>query len=304
MTKRRRRPREKSALLTLGSYSLTKKGVERFDWSDPYRLAVGLSWPQFLLLMIAIYGGITGLFAVALMIAPGAVANAHRHSFADHFFFSIETLSTVGYGQMYPASFVGHCIVSAEILAGAGFTALLTGLIFVRFSKPRAKFIFAEHPIATTHEGHRTLMLRVGNGRAAVLSDARAELSVLLSETTQEGTNFRRTYQLKLARATIPVFPLTWTLMHKVDESSPLHGIDPAKAARSDARLFVSLEARDPDLASVVHDLRSYGPEDMLFNVRYVDVIGTDAEGRPFADMTKLSEVEPEGEAPGESNRL
>jgi len=293
-----RHRREKSTLITMGSYSLTKKGVERFDWADPYRVAVGLSWPSFLGVVTLTYATIAALFATALMIAPGAVANARSLHFSDFFFFSVETLSTVGYGELYPASFLGHSIASAEMLTGAVFTALLTGLTFARFSKPRAKFLFADHPIATTHDGQRTLMLRVGNGRATVLSDAKAKLSVLISEQSQEGQTFRRTHQLHLVRDTLPVFPLTWTLMHKVDEASPMFGIAPEEARKADARLFVSLEARDPDLSSIVHDLRSYGPEDILFDMRYVDVISVDGNGKPVADMTKLSEVEPEGSRP------
>jgi inward rectifier potassium channel len=195
---------------------------------------------------------------------------------------------------MYPATFYGHCVATLEILTGVFFSAILTGLIFVRFSKPRAKFVFADHPVVTLHNARPTLMMRVGNGRAAVLSDARAKVSVLLSEISAEGTPFRRTHELALVRSTIPVFPLTWTLIHYLDEHSPLHGINAEQFMASDVRMFVSLEARDPDLATVVHDLRDYAPVDVLFGMRYADVISDDEEGRPTADMTKISDVEPE----------
>jgi inward rectifier potassium channel len=292
--RRRRGRREKSALITLRNYSLTKKGVSNYDWADPYGMAVRLSWPRFLLGFLCIYMGFTGIFAAAYTLGSGTVANARPGAFSDHFFFSMETLATVGYGEMYPATFYGHCVATVEILTGVVFTAILTGLVFVRFSKPRAKFIFAEHPVVTTHNGRSTLMLRVGNGRAAVLADARAKVSVLLSETSAEGTAFRRTHELALMRNTIPVFPLTWTLMHDIDEHSPLRHLDPRQFAQADVRLFVSFEARDPDLATVVHDLRDYAPSDVLFGMRYADVITTDEEGRPTADMTRMSDVEPE----------
>ena len=274
------------------NYSLTKRGVSNLDWADPYGMAVRLGWPRFLLVILGIYLLVTGIFALAYTLGPHSVANARPRVFSDHFFFSMETLATVGYGEMYPATFYGHCIASAEILTGVFFTAILTGLIFVRFSKPRAKFIFADHPVVTTHNGRSTLMLRVGNGRAAVLADARAKISVLLSEISAEGTSFRRTHEVALVRNIIPVFPLTWTLMHEIDEQSPLHGMDAARFLASDVRMFVSFEARDPDLAMVVHDLRDYAPADVLWGMRYADVISTDDEGRPEADMTKISEVE------------
>jgi inward rectifier potassium channel len=294
---RRRRRRwlpEARANLSLGSYTVTKRGVARYDWADPYRIAVSLSWPQFLAAIFGIYISVTSAFALAYALVPGAVANARPRVFADHFFFSIETLATVGYGEMYPASLYGHVIATFEILTGVVFTAILTGLIFVRFSKPRAKFLFADHPVVTRHNGQRTLMVRVGNGRAVVLSDAQARLSVLIAERSAEGAQFRRTHQLALVREKIPVFPLTWTLMHVIDEQSPLYGMTPSRAAETDVRLFLVLEARDPDLASIVHDLRNYEPAAVRFNMHYVDVIEDDENGRPCADMTRLSDLEPD----------
>ena len=294
LPKARRRRGEKSALINMGKYSLTKKGVSNYDWADPYGMAVRLGWRRFLATLVGIYVLVTSIFALAYMAFPNAVANSRPGSFADHFFFSLETLATVGYGELYPATFYGHCVATVEILTGVFFSAILTGLIFVRFSKPRAKFVFADHPVVTTHNGQSTLMLRVGNGRAAVLANARVQMSVLLSEQSVEGTSFRRTHELALARNTIPVFALTWTIMHRIDEHSPLHGHDAASFVTDDVRMFVSLEARDPDLGTVVHDLHDYDPSDVLFGMRYADVITIDEFKRPTADMTRMSEVEPD----------
>ncbi len=288
------RRREKSSRVNMGSYALTKKGVSSFDWADPYGMAIRLSWPRFLLAILCIYLFFTGVFAAAYTLGSGTVANARSGVFSDHFFFSMETLATVGYGEMYPATFYGHCVATVEILTGVAFTAILTGLIFVRFSRPRAKFVFADHPVVATHNGRSTLMLRVGNGRAAVLADAKVKISVLLFTVSQEGTEFRRTHELALVRNSIPVFPLTWTLMHDIDAKSPLYGLDAESFAASDVRMFVSLEARDPDLATVVHDLHDYAPAAILFGRRYADVISIDEAGRPTADMTKISETEPD----------
>ena len=289
---RKRRRREPASVVSLRNYTLTKKGVSRYDWADPYRLAVELSWPQFLALLFAVYVTVTAVFGVLYLLVPGAVANAKPHVFADHFFFSLETLATVGYGYMYPATIYGHVVAGTEILTGVTFTAILTGLTFGRFSKPRAKFIFAEHPVVSVYNGRATLMLRVGNGRTGVLADARVKIGVLISEVSAEGAHFRRTHELSLARHTIPVFPLTWTIMHEIDDHSPLFGMTTESFRASDVRMFVSLEARDPLLATVVHELRDYAPTDVIFGARYVDMIGEDEEGRPCADMTKISEVE------------
>ncbi len=289
---RRRRRREKHTLVSMGDYSLTKKGISRFDWADPYRMAVELSWPRFLATLFVVYVSVIGLFALAYTAMPGAIANARPYVFSDSFFFSLETLATVGYGYFYPATLYGHLMSSAEIMTGLVFTAILTGLVFVRFSKPRAKFVFATNPVITTHNGKPTLMLRVGNGRANVLADAKVKIGALISEHSKEGARFRRTHELSLVRHSLPVFPLTWTIMHEIDARSPLRDMSEAGYLEADVRLFVTFEARDPTLAQVVHDLRTYAPEHVRFGHHYVDVIGLDEVGRPCADMTKISDVE------------
>jgi inward rectifier potassium channel len=292
-------PREKAAWVRLGSLEFKKKGVSRFDIRDPYHLAVALTWPKFFATLLVMYLLVNVAFATFFWSVPGSVANARPYSFADAFFFSIETLATVGYGEMYPATLYGHVIAATEIVCGLGFTAILTGLTFVRFSRPRAKLVFASHPVVAMHNGKPTLMLRVGNGRANVLLDAATKLNVLLSVTTAEGKLFRRAQELRLERAHLPVFPLTWTLVHVMDERSPLYGYDAAKVVAARAQVFVTLEARDPTLATSVHEIRNYAPEDIRFGMRYVDAITTEEDGTPMADLTKIGEIEPDlGEHP------
>jgi inward rectifier potassium channel len=289
-----RDPNEQAARVRLGSYELRKKGVSRFDLRDPYHLAVALTWPQFLAGLLSIYLLVNVVFAALFWLSPGSVANARPHDFGDDFFFSIETLSTVGYGDMYPATLYGHVIAAAEIVCGIGVTAIVTGLTFVRFSRPRAKLIFAANPVVAMHNGKPTLMLRVGNGRLAVLLDASAKLNVLLSVKSSEGKSFRRVHELRLERAHLPAFPLTWTLMHVLDERSPLHGYDRARAKAARAQLFVTVEARDPTLAAVVHDIRNYALDDIRFGMRYADAVTTAEDGTPCADLTKIGALEPD----------
>ena len=289
-----RDPHEQAARVRLGSYEFKKKGISRFDLRDPYHLAVALTWPQFLATLLAIYLLVNVVFATLFWLIPGSVANARPHNFGDAFFFSIETLATVGYGEMYPATVYGHVIAATEIVCGLGFTAILTGLTFVRFSRPRAKLVFASNPVVAMYNGKPTLMLRVGNGRLAVLLDAVAKLNVLLSVTSSEGKRFRRAQELRLERAHLPAFPLTWTLMHVLDERSPLHGYDAARAIAARPQLFVTLEARDPTLAALVHDIRNYGPEDIRFGMRYADAVTIAEDGTPVADLTKIGTLEPD----------
>jgi len=287
-------PHGKAARVRIGAYAFEKKGVSRFDLRDPYHLAVALSWPQFLAALLALYLLVNVVFATLFWLIPGSVANARPDRPLDDFFFSIETLATVGYGQMYPATLYGHVIASTEIACGLAFTAILTGLTFVRFSRPRAKLVFAANPVVAVHNGKPTLMVRIGNGRAAPLMDATAKLNVMLFETTAEGNVFRRVQELRLLRAHLPVFPLTWTLMHVLDERSPLYGYNESRAIERDVRTFLTLEARDPTLATMVHDLHTYAPEDIRFGMRYADAVTLTEDGIPVADLTKISVLEPD----------
>jgi inward rectifier potassium channel len=136
-------------------------------------LAVALSWPQFSAALLARCLSANVVFATLFWLVPDSVANAQPDSFADAFFFNIETLATVGYGEMYPATLYGHVVASSEILCGLGFTAILTGLTFVRFSRPRAKLIFAAGPVVAKHHGKPTLMLRMATGAQACLRTRR-----------------------------------------------------------------------------------------------------------------------------------
>jgi inward rectifier potassium channel len=285
---------EQVARVRLGSFEFKKKGVSRFDMRDPYHLAVALTWPQFFATLVALYLLVNVVFAILFWLIPGSVANARPHNFGDVFFFSIETLATVGYGEMYPRTLYGHVIAATEIVCGLGFTAIVTGLTFVRFSRPRAKLVFASNPVVAMHNGKPTLMLQVGNGRVGVLLDAAAKLNVLLSATSLEGERFRRAQELRLERAHLPVFPLTWTLMHVLDERSPLHGYDTARAIAASAQLFVTIEARDPTLAAVVYDIRNYALEDMRFGMRYADAVTMAEDGTPVADLAKIGALEPD----------
>lgn len=280
-----------------GAYELGKRGAVRFDWRDPYHIAVGLSWPRFLALLVGIDLAVNAGFATLYWAVPGCLANARPGSFADAFFFSMETLATVGYGVMAPATLYGHAVASAEILGGVVFTALATGLTFVRFSRPRAKILYADRAVVGRHNGRLTLMVRIANGRTSLLVDGAARLYALIAERTAEGQYFRRIHDLALLRARIPVFGLTWTLMHVLDESSPLSGFDPARLRAAEVRLFLAVTARDPTLAAEVHDIHDYGAEDVAFGMRYAEAVTVDEAGRAVADLGRVGEIEPEPEA-------
>ncbi len=145
------RRRQKGQPLLIGGYAVRKTGIARFDWRDPYYFAVALSWPHFLLSLIALFAAINLGFGLLYLIHPGSLVNAHPGSLSDAFFFSLETATTVGYGDMYPADHYGRLIAGCEMMVGVAFTALTTGLLFVRFSRPKAR-----DPLRKKRRGRRS----------------------------------------------------------------------------------------------------------------------------------------------------
>ena len=279
----------------IGPLDITKIGASRFDLRDPYHLALTATWPIFSVSVLLLYAAINILFATLYTAVPGSVANARPGSILDAFFFSMETLATVGYGQMYPATTYGHLISVAEIMSGIAFTTITTGLIFVRFSKPRAKILYAEELVVTPYNGLPTLMVRIANGRMSMLTDLNVRLSALIREHSTEGHSLRRVNDLALVRSNVPMFAVTLTLMHRIDESSPLYGHTAQSLLDGDVRLFLSLEARDSAINSTVHDIKGYQAHHIRFGMRYADAVTVDANGRTIADLTMVSVIEPDG---------
>ncbi|HUP07049.1 MAG TPA: ion channel [Caldimonas sp.] len=283
---------QNTASSAIGEMKLDKLGVRRFSLADPYHLALSLTWPEFFAALLLIYLAINAGFGLLYFAAPGSVSNLPAGSLVDAFFFSVETLATVGYGTMSPTSLYGHIVATTEIFVGMLFTATMTGLFFVRFSKPKARILFADRPVLARRDGRPVLMIRIGNGRINTLTDATARLTALVVERDEHGQMFRRAVDLKLVRADFPLFPLTWTVMHELDASSPIAGLSPESAQSASLRLMLSVSARDPSLGAHVHDGHTYRADDIAFGMRYVDAVSWDGHDRSVADMRKLSLVE------------
>ncbi len=290
----RRRMRAPVAAATSDAMRLEKLGVARFDLRDPYHFALTLTWPEFFVGLVVAYIAINVLFALAYFAVPASIANLPADSLLDAFFFSVETLATVGYGTMVPASRYGHFVATAEIFVGMLFSATMTGLLFVRFSKPKAKLAFADRPVVTHTDEGLMLMIRVGNARLDALMDATARLTILRPEIGPDGQRFRRALDLQLGRPDLPFFPLTWTVMHRIDATSPLAAADGTLVALDDVRMMLAITARDPGLGASVHAARAYRGVDIAVGMRYADAVTWDDIGGSVADLRKISGIEPE----------
>ena len=279
------------------AFKIEKVGVTEFDLSDPYHLALTLTWPQFFLGLLVVYLAINMVFALLYFAAPGTVTNLEPGSLLGAFFFSIETLATVGYGNMAPVTLYSHLVSTVEIFVGMLLTATMTGLVFVRFSKPRAKIIFADKAVVRRSDGRTRLMVRIGNGRMYPLHDATARLTTLVSEVEPSGQRFRYLVDLKLLRDDLSSFPLTWTVIHEVTEDSPLallRTADRQTLEASGLRVMLSVTARDPSLGAQVYASATFAAQDIALDMRYADAVTTLSDEHAMADMRRLGVVEPE----------
>jgi len=286
--------KSKPQRIRIGGASLYKTGTARFDLGDPYHLALTASWPAFFAGFVASFVLINLVFAALYTLDPTSIANARPHMLRDAFFFSMETLATVGYGSMAPSSTYGHFLSALEIICGVAFTAIVTGLIFVRFSKVKPRMLFADKLVVCKHEGKPTLMLRLAYGRSGMLNSANVRVHMLVQTTTSEGRSFRNAHELKLVRSHLPLLILTWTIMHTIDEHSPLYGLKPEDVIAKDLRTVVTLEARDHSLSTSIFDLHTFSADQIQFGMAYQDLVTTDAQLGTTVDVRNIGLIQPE----------
>jgi inward rectifier potassium channel len=251
-------------------------------------------WPAFFGSAALLFVLLNVVFAFLYSLGKEPIANVAEDLPLSLFYFSIETLATVGYGDMHPQTNYGHFIATVEIFTGMCFLAVLTGLVFARFSRPRARFVFAAHPVVTLHDGEPTLMIRMANARHNTISRANARLWIIRAERTEEGDQLRRFYELKLDRRDHPMFVLSWMLFHVIDKDSPLHGSTAAELEQADALLVLNVGGVDDSSAQQLYARRVYSSFDIRWRHRYRDITSVSPQGRFLLDYTKFNDVVPE----------
>ncbi|RDJ00543.1 potassium channel protein [Dyella solisilvae] len=281
----------------IGDRQFVSHGLMRRFWDDIYHVALTIRWPTFFGLAAAVFLATNTVFGALYELGDHAIANQYPAGFSGAFFFSVETLATVGYGDMHPQTFYGHMVATLEIFLGMLSIALITGLVFARFSRPRAKIIFAEHPVIRRIHGQQTLMIRAANARQNVIAAASAQLHVLLREVSPEGFRMRRIYDLKLIRDQHPVFNLSWSLMHVIDEHSPLHGLTDESLRENEAMLLLSIEGIDETTSQAMLARHQWNWREWRWNHRYLDLVHDDEHGVSHIDYGVFHDVMPlEGE--------
>jgi inward rectifier potassium channel len=295
LAKARHRRRHKSQLIRFGHREVETLGLHQGFWSDLYHRSMTVYWPAFFGAAAALFLILNAIFGTIYFLGHEPIANTTGNPL-DYFYFSIETLATVGYGDMHPQTNYGHIVATVEIFTGMCFLAVMTGLVFARFSRPRARFVFADHPVIRTRDGQRTLMIRTANARHNTISRANARLWLIRAERTKDGDQLRRFYELTLDRSEHPMFILSWMLFHVIDKDSALHGLSESDLSQSDALLVLNVGGLDDASAQQLYARRVYSWNDIRWNYRYRDITSVSAQGRFLLDYTKFNDLVPEHE--------
>src|ERR1700675_1244307 len=291
MVKSRSEQASKARVIRFGEREIITEGLYLSFWADISHRCITASWPAFIGGAVLVFIAFNAVFASFYWIGNQPISNVPGGAYIDYIYFSIETLSTAGYGDMHPDTHYGHFIATVELFTGIFSMSLMTGLIFARFSRPNARLLFADNPVISNHEGVPTLMIRLANERHNIISNATARLWMLKNVVTMEGRPLRRFYELPLVRNEHPALALSWTLYHVLDEESPLYGLDADGLEASNVSLVVVVSGYDVVAAQTVHARKSYDHPDIRFGQRYADILGTAEDGRLKIDYGRFHDT-------------
>jgi inward rectifier potassium channel len=276
-----------------GSFNVRRRGFRRIAGSA-YMHLVTMRWPRFLILVTAAYLGVNTLFAAAYQVLGETALHANERDlglsgFARAFFFSAQTLTTVGYGSLYPFGVPAHVIAAVEAAMGLMGFALATGLLFARFSRPSAHLVFSERMAVAPYRDHTSLQFRIANERSNVMMEVQAEVMLMTVERDASGELRRNFVELRLERTKIFFLALTWTVVHPVDETSPLWGLGAEDLKRLQAELLILIKGYDDVFSQVVHRRYSYRWDEIEWLARFSPAFTVTSAGHLELDVERIS---------------
>lgn len=290
----KKRPRKPLRWVPTGAtYGIRVIGEESAPLRDFYHLLIRQPWRVTVAAIATVFLVVNAIFAVAYVFV-GGVAHAQPGSFLDAFFFSVQTMGTIGYGALYPDSIAANVLVVAESITSLTLTALATGLVFAKFSRSTALLVFTRYVVISPLNGVPTLMFRIGNRRRNQIVDATVRVLMMRTEKLREGGTFYRMLDLKLTRDHAMSLQRSWSALHPIDESSPLWGETPESAEEKEIEIQISVVGLDDITMQPVHAQHRYFTHQILWGHRLADVLTEDAEsGDLILDLHKFQHTEP-----------
>ncbi|HJQ20744.1 MAG TPA: ion channel [Gemmatimonadaceae bacterium] len=277
-----------------GTFNVHREGTGFWRSLSLYNWLLQISWPRFFLLVVAAYAAANALFATAFYVAgPDALAGpAPGGPFTRAFFFSVETLGTIGYGNIAPQNLAAHLLVTIEAFTGLLSIALITGILFARFSRPVPAIAFSDRALIAPFRGKRGFMFRIANERATQIIDLEARVVLALFDT-RDGHATRRFNVLSLERNRVALFPLSWTVVHPIDEGSPIFGLSERDLAERGAEFLVLLTGLDETFMQTVHARSSYRYDEIVWGAKFSDIFEHDRAANDLSiDVSRIHAYE------------
>ena len=280
-----------------GSFSVARSGLGFWTSVNPYHALLTMSWGMYLALASFAYLIVNALFACAYVLCgPGALAGVQEgqvhNEFLRAYFFSVQTLATIGYGHISPSGLPANILVTIESLVGLLGFALVTGLLFARFSRPTARILFSDAAVIAPYRGITAFEFRIANQRNNQIIELGAQVLFSRMEKS-DGTDVRRFYELALERRKVAFFPLSWTVVHPIDPSSPLHGLTGNDLRETDAEFLILLTGIDETFSQTVHARSSYKAHEVVWNARFTNIFNrTSGDGPLRVDVSRIHSLE------------
>ncbi|HEX3431381.1 MAG TPA: hypothetical protein VHT03_10885 [Rhizomicrobium sp.] len=259
------------------------RGQDRSRWLDIYHAVLTAPWWAFFIAVAGIFAAVNAVFALLYMSDRHGID--HAHGFWDYFLFSVQTIGSANYTVMFPKTIYANVVVSVEAFFGILNLALITGVVFARFSRPFARVLFSSVAVIAPFNGVPTLMFRAANQRGNQILNAEVTVSLARQITTTEGIVMRRFEELRLVRSRSPLFALSWTVMHQIDQASPLYGATLDSLYEDQIEIIILLSGRDDTLSETIYARHSYMPDEILWNHRFVDVLDITPSGRRLLNL-------------------
>ena len=271
-------------------FKIKKINNKRALHKDLYHTMLEISWLKLLFSYVLVFLIFNTFFALLYLLVPGSLS-LEDPTFLNAFFFSVQTFSTVGYGIISPVTIYGNLIVVIEIIMGLLTTAISTGIIFSRFSKPNAKILYSKNLLINQFSNERVMMFRIANDRSNKIVAASIDIHYTFQTKSPEGVNMTRFKQLTLQRSYSPIFSLSWTIIHTIDELSPFYKKSLDDIKKAEHEFFVVFHGTDETYSLTIHDYHSYSASDIIENKYFVDIVSKDNEGIRTIDFKHFHDV-------------
>jgi len=281
-----------------GTFNVTLEGLNPLTSLGLYQWLLRISWPNFLWFIAAYYVAVNLLFAGAYLLCGPDALQTSTATFANApfyraFFFSVDTFATIGYGNIYPVTVAANSLVAIEALLNIVTIALVTGVVFARFSRPSTKIIYSRYAVVAPYHDRTALEFRIANARSSQLIDVQVQAILTKMERSPNGSTVRRFYELPLERQRVVFFPLSWTVVHPIDSQSPMWGLTHEDLVAADAELLVLLIATDETISQSVHSRSSYEADEIIWNAKFANMfLRSESEGIIGMNLNRIHEIE------------